>query len=167
MQTNPTICGRLTGPVDLFDLRPWARAHRYQVRLEESHTAEQDPEARGDDRAYIEVGCHRGLIYSYDTVELLAWTSTRGVLAELLALDPTVRVHQRGDVEADVRFPARLLDAVAAVLRPKRLPGRSANADDLARLARTGFRAGLQGCQDAPGRDGVAADDPAAVQVQP
>ena len=35
----------------VFDLRPWAKARRYRVRLEDSHAHESDPEARGDGRA--------------------------------------------------------------------------------------------------------------------
>ena len=103
-----------------YDLRPWAKARRFRTRLEESFFHEIDPEARGDGRGYVEVVCLRGLIYPCNSTELLAWTSTRGTLANLLALDSAIRIHQKGDSEAVVRFPLRLLDAVAGVLRPRR-----------------------------------------------
>jgi hypothetical protein len=126
--------------------------------MEESYLHETDPEARGDGRAYVEVDCHRGLIYSYNSVELLAWTSTRGVLAELVGLDPAVRVRQRGDLEVVVRFPARLLDAVAHVLRPRRR-----RTLDPARARAIGAATAFPGAQaheDALERDGRASGDP-------
>ncbi len=97
--------------MDCYDLRPWADARRYRWRFEEG----------GDETAWsAEVVCRRGKLYPFGGDDLLAWTDTRGVRAELLGLDPAVTPHQTGDREAVVRFPSRLLDRVAAVLRPRR-----------------------------------------------
>ena len=144
----------------IFDLRPWAKARRFRTRMEGSFHHETDREARGDGRGYVEVVCHRGLIYPYNSAELLAWTSTRGVLAELLALDSMVRLRQRGDSEAVVRFPARLLDAVAGVLRPRRR-----RTLDPERARTIGAKAAFLGAQpreDRRERDRPAGDGPAA-----
>ena len=103
-----------------IDLRPWADAHRYRWRFEESYRAEREPATRGDGRWYVEVLCRRGMIYPAGSDELIAYTATRGVLRKLLELDAAVGVHQHGDSEAAVRFPVALLDAVAGVLRPRR-----------------------------------------------
>ena len=140
----------------LFDLRPWAKARRYRMRLEASFAHESDPEARGDGRAYVEVPGRRGVLYPLGADTIGAWTSTRGVLAELLAADPAVRVHQRGDLEAVVRFPSSLLDAIALAIRPRRRrtldPARARSIG-----AGTAF-AGAQAPEDAPGRDGGGED---------
>jgi hypothetical protein len=125
-----------------FDLRPWAKAHRFRTRMEDSYAHETDPETRADGQGYVEVVCRRGLIYPFDQITLLAWTSTRGVLPHLLALDSEVRVHQAGDLEAVVRFPVRLLDAVAAVLRPLRR-----RTLDPARARAIGARTAFRGAQ--------------------
>ena len=137
----------------VLDLRPWARARRYRVRLEASFSHESDNGARGDGRAYVEVVCRRGLIYPYDGTELLAWTSTRGILGRLRALDPGVRVCQAGDLEAAVRFPSRLLDAVAAVLRPRRR--RTLDPARACAIGRGTAFPGAQACEDDLGRDGA------------
>lgn len=143
-------------PEALFDLRLWAKARRFRTRMEESHFNEGQAEVRGDGREYVEVVCRRGLIYSFNSVELLAWTSTRGVLAELLAADPIVRVHQRGDLEAVVRFPVRLLDVVATVLRPRRR--RLLDPDRARAIGRRTAFPGAQVRENALGRDGAATD---------
>lgn len=125
--------------VDCIDLRETARPRRWRWRFEESYQAEQDPAVRGDGRWYVEIICRRGLIYPAGGDDLLAFTDVRGVARELRALGPEVRPHQSGDGETVVRFPSRLLDRVAEVLRPLRLPGREATAEDRERLARTAF----------------------------
>jgi hypothetical protein len=132
------------------DLRELARVRRWRWHYEESYRAERDPAARGDGRWYVEIPCRRGKVYPFGG-ELVAWVQRQEVLRELLALGPDVRIVQRGDQEGAVRFPVRLLDRVAVVLRPRRIGGRTATPEDIARLARTGFRAGLPGRKTEPG----------------
>jgi len=52
-----------------------------------------------------------------------------------------------------------LLDAVAAVLHPKRIGGRPATPEDLARLSKYAFGAALQGQFPASGDEGAADDE--------
>jgi hypothetical protein len=165
-----TDSGAIVAPASaheaLFDLRSWAKARRFRVQLDPSFDHEADLAVRGDGRSYIEVPGQRGMLYSLGADAIGAWTDTRGVLAELLAPDPAIVVHQRGDAEAVVRFPSRLLDAVAQVIRPLRIPGRPATAEDRDRLARTAFRPALQAHEDAPGRDGAAPGEE-SIEVRP
>jgi hypothetical protein len=107
------------------DLRAWAREHRYHWRYEESRACEVDRGARADDPWYAEVPCRRGTLYPLGGDLVAAHTSTQGMRAKLLAVDSRVTVHQSGDHETVVRFPSGLLDAVAKVLRPRRLRGRA------------------------------------------
>lgn len=102
-----------------IDLRAWADKHRYRWRLEESYKAEKDPEARGDGCWYVEVMCKYGLIYPWGEGDLLAFTDAMRILPQLLALEG-VKVHQRGNGEAVVRFPERVLPHIARLLRPRR-----------------------------------------------
>jgi len=148
-------------------IRPWAKEHRYKFRLEESYRAETDSAERGDGRWYVEILCRRGLIYPWGEDDLLAFTQVRGILGDLLALDPQVKVHQRGHGEAVVRFPSRLLDRVAAVLVPRtKRRGLPLTPERLAtlRAALQGRKAPLQVIQNVPGstqrsRDGSEGGD--------
>ena len=140
----------------LFDLQAWATARRYRINYDESFRAEADPSVRADGRDYAEVPGERGTLYALGPDTVGAWTSTRGVLAELLALGPAVVIHQRGDLEAVVRFPSRLLEAVAGIIRPRR---RRTLDPERARAigANTAF-AGAQVREEALERNGEAAD---------
>lgn len=126
--------------MNCIDLRPWADVHRYRWRYEESCKAERDTETRGDGSWYVEVICWKGLLYSWGDDELTAYTASPRVWRSLLALDPSLRRGQTGDRERTVRFPSRLLDQVAEILRPKRLQGRAATPEDRARLALHAFQ---------------------------
>ena len=102
-----------------IDLRPWAKAHRYRWRFEESYLAEK-PENRGDGRWYVEVLCKYGLIYPYGGNTLLAYAN-RGMKRRIAGLQLE---HHQTDGDAEVfRFAAERLDEVAAILKPKRLKG--------------------------------------------
>ena len=138
--------------LDCVDLRPWANNNRYRWRFEESFRAERDPELRDDSRWYVEVLCRRGLLYPHGDDLVCAWVESSYARRELLRLDPSIQPRQLGDSETTFLFPSRLLDAVAAVLRPKRKPGRSATPEDRRRLAQTGFQAGVQGPESVPER---------------
>ena len=108
----------------------------------------------------MEVPCLRGKLYPVGVATVGAWTSTRGVLTELLALDPAVYVRQRGDSEAVVAFPPPLLDAVAGILRPRR---RRTLAPERARAIGSGTAfSGAQRLEDAPGRTAQARDEETA-----
>ncbi len=98
-----------------IDLRPWADAHRYRWRYEEAHTS-----AEADAQWFVEVLCRYGLIYPKGGNTLLAYAS-RGMKRHMAGLG--LERHQwDGDSEV-FRFPADLLDTVAAILKPKRLGG--------------------------------------------
>jgi hypothetical protein len=116
---NEPLCSKCDRVTACVDLRELARVRRWRWRFEESYQAERDPETRGDGRWYVEILCHRGLIYPWGEQDLLVYTATRGVKELLLALDPAVRMHQHGDTEAVVRFPEALLDRVAEIMRPR------------------------------------------------
>ena len=146
--------------MNCFDLASWADEHRYRWRLEESYTAEKAPEVRGEVGWYVEVPCRRGLIYLAGTDEMLAFTDKPGALRELVTLSPEVRVHQRGDREAVVRFPVTLLEAVASVLRPRRRRRLSPEARD--RLVRAGAQTRFSAAGRAEARD----NDPEGVSGQ-
>ena len=144
----------------VFDLRAWADAHRYRWTLEESFAAETDPAERADVSWFVEVLCHRGKLYAIGQDTVGAWTATRGVLGELLAVDPLVRVRQRGDGEAVVAFPSRLLGAVSRVLKPRQkrpAPSTEVIARGLEAL-REHRAAAVRGREERLGRDGGAAD---------
>ena len=99
-----------------FDLRPWADAHRFRWRYEEAHTGVEI-----DAEWFVEVLCKYGLIYPHGANTLLAYAN-RGVKRHIAKI--TGAVHHQYDDDAEVfRFPVELLDAVAAILKPKRLQG--------------------------------------------
>ena len=147
-----------------IDLRPWADRNRYRHRIEEG----------GDDSAWsVEVECFRGLIYPWGEGDLLAFTDTRGVRAQLLALDPAVLLHQCGDAEAVVRFPSRLLHEVAAILQPKRKGGRPGHAPSVDARSRglaaiAAARAGDVSLplETEPGATRATVDDPQAIPTE-
>jgi hypothetical protein len=109
--------------MDCIDLRVVAKDKHWKWRFEESYRAEKDPEARGDGRWYVEILCKKGLIYPWGNEDLLAFTSTKGILAQLLSIGSEIRIHQHGNGEAVVRFPYTLLQKVAEVLLPRRRGG--------------------------------------------
>jgi hypothetical protein len=74
----------------------------------------------------------------------------------LLALDPAVTVHQRGDLEGVVRFPAALLEAVARVVRPRRR--RVLDPNRARAIGRSTAFAGAQVREHALERDGQPRD---------
>ncbi len=104
-----------------IDLRPWAKAKRYRWRFEESYQAEK-PENRGDGRWYVEILCRYGLIYPKGSDTLLAYVSS-GMKSKIQALGADIEHHQSDGSNEVFRFPVRLLDEVAAILKPKRLRG--------------------------------------------
>jgi hypothetical protein len=95
-----------------FDLRAWAKAHRYKWRWEES--GEDDP-------FFVEVICRNGMIYPKGGNVLLAYAYP-GVKGRVSRL-PGVEHHQTDDRAQVFRFPVELLDQVAKILRPKKLRG--------------------------------------------
>jgi hypothetical protein len=106
---------------DCIDLRTWAKAKRYRWRFEESYEAEK-PEHRGDGRWYVEIVCQRGLIYPVGGLNCAAYTESVHAWGELLRVEGISR-PQEADGEWRCRFPLTSLDAVATILRPKRLSG--------------------------------------------
>jgi len=105
--------------IECFDLRPWARSHRYRWRWEESRQAGED------DPFFVQVVCKYGLIYPKGGNILLAYASS-GVKRRLMRMG--LEHHQWDDGSSEVfRFPVSKLDEIAAVLKPrKNRPGRTA-----------------------------------------
>jgi hypothetical protein len=104
-----------------IDLRPWAKEHRYRWRYEESYQAEK-PENRGDGRWYVEIVCRYGLIYPKGGNTLLAYCSS-STKRKVVAVGPGIEHYQQDGNNVVLRFPAELLDQVAAILKPKRIGG--------------------------------------------
>jgi hypothetical protein len=109
----------------------------------------QDDGSRDGD-ASAEVLCRRGLLYPYQPApgqpetRFVAFTAaSTAIRAALLAVPGAQREQgspvQREGSELAVSYPLAALDAVAAILKPKRLGGRAATAEDRERLSRTGF----------------------------
>jgi hypothetical protein len=101
------------GEVHCFDLRPWAKAHRYKWRWEEA--------AKEDDPFFIEVVCRKGLIYPKggDVLLAYAYPGVKEQIAKLVGIEH----HQTDDRSRVFRFPVERLDEVAKILRPKKLRG--------------------------------------------
>ena len=112
------------GYVGCLDLRVWAKANRYRYRLEESYKAEDNMHVRGDGRWFVEVLCRNGLIYPFGGTTLLAYAKG-GVANRVAELGSDVRPYQTDGKNRVFKFPIERLDEVAAILKPKRLPGRS------------------------------------------
>ena len=98
-----------------IDLRSWANTHRYRWRWEESRQAGED------DPFLVEIPCKRGLIYPKGGDDILAFTVSFDAWRSMLEIG--VKPKRVGDKEREGMFPVELLDQVAAILRPKRLPG--------------------------------------------
>lgn len=110
---------RQCGFAGCVDLGPWAKAHGYKYRFEESYKAENNMHIRGDGRWFIEVLCRNGLIYPCGGSALLAYAN-RGVKRHIAALEG-VGHHQKSDGDSEVfKFPFERLDEVAAILRPRK-----------------------------------------------
>jgi hypothetical protein len=119
-----------------IDLRPWADSHRYRWRFEQGHGG-TEPDAEW----FVEVVCHHGFIYPKGGNTLLAYTKS-GLKREIRAL-PGVEHHQTDDKNEVFRFPLEQLEAVAALLKPKRLPGRAEPTEEQrAILKQHAFKAG-------------------------
>src|SRR5262245_13847210 len=100
-----------------IDLRSWAKAHRYRWRYEESYNGDT-----GGQEWFVEVLCQRGLIYPVGGLDLAAYTKSVHAWRELLEVEG-ISKKQEASGEWRCRFPLSQLDAVAAILRPKRLSG--------------------------------------------
>jgi hypothetical protein len=124
-QTDLRQCG-FAGCVDL---RPWAKTNRYCFQLEESYQVESDGHVKGDRRWFVEIVCRRGLIYPFGGLDLVAFTESIHGWRELLKVEG-VGYTQESSGEFRCRFPIDRLDEVAAILKPKRLPGVSRLTDE-------------------------------------
>jgi hypothetical protein len=121
-----------------IDLRPWAEKNRYRWRYEDGFSATMSPQ---ETPWFVEVVCHHGLIYPKGGNTLLAYTKS-GLKREIRAL-PGVEHHQTDDKNEVFRFPLEQLEAVAALLKPKRLPGRAEPTEEQrAILKQHAFKAG-------------------------
>jgi hypothetical protein len=129
-----------------IDLRPWANEHRYRWRFEEGHSG-----AESDSEWYVEVICRYGLIYPKGGNVLLAY-ATSGVKRHISALrtqhSALIEHHQWDDSAEVFRFPSALLDDLAAILKPKRLPGRAEPTDKQREILK---RHAFQGGQESLG----------------
>jgi hypothetical protein len=100
-----------------YDLRLWADGYRYRWRFEESYYAEK-PENRGTGAWFVEIICKYGLIYPYGGATLLAYANG-GVKRHIRSIAGAVHHQTDGDAEV-FRFPLTQLDAVAAILKPRK-----------------------------------------------
>ena len=94
-----------------FDLRPWAKEHRYKWRYEDGHGAGEE-----DAEWFVEVLCKYGLIYPKGENVLLAY-ATGGVKRRVREI---ALAHHQWDGPANevFRFDAARLDDVAVILKP-------------------------------------------------
>ena len=101
--------------------------NRYRFRLEESYRAENNQHVKGDGRWYVEIVCRNGHIYPHGGTFLLAYVKP-GAVSPVAKLSD-VQVHQKEGKARVFKFPVDRLVEVAAILRPKRLPGRAELTD--------------------------------------
>ena len=131
------------GYIGCVDLRIWAKAHRYRYRLEGSYKAEASEHVRGDARWFVEVLCQNGLIYPFGGTTLLAYAKG-GVANRVAELRSDVQPYQTDGKNRVFKFPIERLDEVAAILKPKRLPGRSVpTSEQLKTLREHAFKGGV------------------------
>ena len=101
-----------------IDLRPICKERRWRWRFEPSYKADHMSSVNLDAPWYVEVPCINGLIYPVGDDNLLACIEEHPrMISKLRNLGPEV-VHHQGDVV--FRFPLRLIDAVAGVMKPRR-----------------------------------------------
>ena len=137
-----------------IDLRPICKERRWKWHYEESFKAEGMWSTNPDAPWYVEVLCQYGTIYPKGGDELLACVEGHGrIVAKLQREVPEVRSHQGNVV---FRFPLKCLDAVTAIMRPKKIGGRP--ADDalrahLAQYAAPRFQGGSSG-SESPNSEG-------------
>lgn len=132
---------RQCGFMGCVDLRVWAKANRYRYRLEESYEAENSAHVKGDGRWFVEVLCKQGMIYPMGGEKLLAHVKVGAVrrIAEM----PGVTVRRWDGRDREFLFAVDRLDEVAAVLKPKRLPGRATPTGEQLRVLQIhAFRGG-------------------------
>ena len=103
----------------MIDLKALA-GDRYRLTLDPSAEADS---CRAERASYHRIPCKHGFVSPHGPT-LLAGYGVGRIVARLIAI-PGVRIHQRGDHEARVLFPAALLDAVADVLKARRRPALS------------------------------------------
>src|SRR5262245_61374771 len=118
------------GNIGCVDLRPWAKANRYRYRLEESYQAENNAHVKGDGRWFVEVLCQRGLIYPAGGLDLAAFTKSVHAWRELLEVEG-ISKPQEASGEWRCCFPLSQLNAVAAILRPRRKKATGASPEQL------------------------------------
>ena len=145
MATIPaTARGDMSEPT-CVDLRPWATANRYRWRYEQGHSS-IEPDAEW----FVEVLCRHGLIYPKGGNILLAYAN-RGVKRHIANLAGIER-HQWDDDAEVFRFPAELLDDVAAILKPKRLSGPVQLTDEHREILKQyAFRGGQESLESTQG----------------
>ena len=136
-----------------IDLRPICLERRWRWQFEESFRAEGMRSTNPDAAWYVEIVCRNGTIYPFGADELLVCVEDHlKIAARLCRIVPDLRPHQGASV---FRFPVELLEQVAAIMKPKRLPGRFATQEDVSRLAKTGFRGGNRAAYPPESRAGV------------
>lgn len=104
------------GYAGCVNLRPWAEAHRYRWRFEQSYHVETDPHVKGDGRWFVEVVCHNGLLYPYGSEIVLAYAN-RGVCSELAGMG--LQQYQSDGKAKVFKLPVERLEEVAAILKPR------------------------------------------------
>jgi hypothetical protein len=95
------------------------------------------------------VPCQRGVIYPYGGDHLAVEVDYHPAAAKQLAALPSVRCVQDGDQEKTYTFPAAILEAVAAIVKPRKR--KQVSAEERARLADMGkqhrFGRRFTGCE--------------------
>jgi len=109
---------------------------RYRIGHDEAAESRNDPWG-------MVMPCRFGTIYPYDGDMLALDIDYHPGAARKVAAIPGVRVHQDGGWGGEMTFTfnVTLFDAVAAIVRPKRLPGpRRLSDEHKAKLARYQFQ---------------------------
>src|SRR5262249_35094178 len=78
----------------------------------------------------VEILCQRGIVYPAGGLDLAAYTESVHAWRELLEVEG-ISKKQEASGEWRCRFPLSQLDAVAAILRPRRKKATRASAEQL------------------------------------
>jgi len=113
---------------DLSALYALCKARRFRQKWDPAYYVPNQP---AEDKKWLAIWpCARGgkgahlYIHGPGHFAFFGSNSGSGIRNELLAI-PDVKSHQTGDREFSVVFPLSLLDAVSAVVRPKKKPGKT------------------------------------------
>lgn len=102
----------------MIDLRVIAESKGYRVALDES--AGIGGVSKGDGLWLWQIPGKHGHVWVIGVDDLGVHCGSNRLIRRLLEI-PGVRVHQRGDMEANLRFPPEVLDRVCDVIQARRV----------------------------------------------